>query len=358
MKASDIIRSIINFLFSKANREFLIFLFFFAVAGVFWILMALNDNYEQEIRIPVHYTNIPKTVVMTSPETDTLRVTIRDKGIILLGYMYGDAMQNITIDFKSNARHNGMGEVPASELSKKITSRLTSSSKLISIKPEKLTFYYNYGEKKRVPIKWRGSVTPEELFFISGVEYDPDSVTIYASHPKLDSINTVYTEVLNCSDFRDTLTVDARLQKIAGVKMLPNMVSIRFMTDVLTEVSFDDVPVVGINMPKGKILRTFPAKVKVKFVTGVKTYQSLSKNDFRVVADYEEIQRSQSSKCNIYLQSSPEGITRAALSVKQVDYLIEEQSQKNESTDAASADSIAVHHDERQQSVNDNDSIQ
>lgn len=336
----------------------MIFLFFFAVAGVFWILMALNDTYEQEIRVTVHYTNIPKTVVLTSPETDTIRVTIRDKGIILLGYMYGDAMNNITIDFKSNARHNGMGEVPASELSKKIASRLVTSSKLISIKPEKLTFYYNYGEKKRVPIKWRGSVTPEELFFISGVEYEPDSVTIYASHSKLDSINTVYTEVLNYSDFRDTLTVDARLQKIVGVKMLPNMVSIRFMTDVLTEVSFDDVPVVGINMPKGKILRTFPAKVNVKFVTGVKTYQSLSKNDFKVVADYEEIQKSLSPKCNIYLQATPEGISRAALSVKQVDYLIEDQTQKSESAGTASTDSISDQPNEHQLSENDNDSIQ
>lgn len=327
MKTGDFLRSCKNFLFSNANREFLIFLFFFAVASIFWLLMTLNETYEQEIRVPIHYANVPKTVVMTSSETDTVRVTIRDKGITLLSYMYGDVLQHISVDFKAHAHQNSTGDVPGSELTKRLNARLAASSKLVSIKPDHLTFYYNYGEKKRVPVKWRGNVTPEDLYFISGVELEPDSVTIYASHSKLDSISTIYTEVLNYTDFRDTLTVNARLQKIAGVKMLPDAITLRFLTDVLTEESFDDISVVGINMPKGKILRTFPAKVSVKFVTGVKTYQTLSKGEFVVVADYKEIINNPSPKCNIYLKGVPSGVSRTTLGTKQVDYLIEEQDQ-------------------------------
>ena len=328
MNIADIINTCKNFLFSRANREFFVFLFFFAVASVFWLLMTLNESYEQEIRVPIHYSNVPKTVVMTSGETDTLRVTIQDKGIALLPYMFGDVLQGLTVDFKNHARQNGTGDVPLSELTKKISSRLAASSKLVGIKPEGLIFYYNYGEKKRVPVKWRGTVIPEELYFISGVEVLPDSVTVYASREKLDSIDAVYTQVLNYTDFNDTLTIEARLQKTAGVKTTPDAVTLRFLTDMLTEVSFDDIPVVGINMPKGKILRTFPAKVGVKFVTGVKTYQALRKEEFVVVANYEEIRNSDSPKCNIYLQSAPQGVSRTSLSIKQVDYLIEEQQAK------------------------------
>ena len=298
---------------------------FVGVASIFWLLMALNETYEQEVKVPIYYANVPKTVVMTSAETDTVRLNVRDKGITLLSYMYGDVLKNISVDFRSHARQNGTGEIPSNELSKTISSRLAASSKVVSIKPERLFFYYNYGEKKRVPVKWRGNVTPEELFFISDVESEPDSITIYASHGKLDSISTVYTEMLNYTDFRDTLTVDARLQKIAGVKMMPDVITLRFLTDVLTEESCDDIPIVGINMPEGKILRTFPAKVSVKFVTGVKNFQTLSKNDFTVVADYNEIRSNPSPKCNLYLKKVPAGISHTSLSVKQVDYLIEEQ---------------------------------
>lgn len=312
-------------MFSKANREFLIFLFFFFVAGIFWLMMSLNDTYEQEIRVPVHYTDIPKTAVMTSAETDTVRVTISDKGIVLLTYMFGDALKGIDIDFMSHRRPNGKGEVLNSELVKEVSQNLLASSKLIGVKPERLTFYYNYGEKKRVPVKWSGTVIPEDLFFISNVSYSPDSVTIFASHDKLDSIRQVYTEPLNRIGFRDTLTVNAKLQKLPGVKMVPDIVSIRFMTDILTEVKIDNIPIEGINMPPGKVLRTFPAKVSVRLVTGVKTYHSLSPSNFRVIADYNEIKSSSEPKCNIYLMDVPANVSRARLDTKQVDYLIEEE---------------------------------
>jgi hypothetical protein len=250
---------------------------------------------------------------------------VRDKGILLLTYLYGDALEEVAVDFGSHTHKNGIGEVTASELGKIISPHLAASSKLLSVKPDRLMFYYNFGEKKRVPVKWRGNVVPDDLYFISDVSYTPDSITIYASREKLDSINTVYTDILTYTKFRDTLTITPRLQKMAGVKTVPEEVTIRFMTDVLTEESIDGIPVVGINMPEGKVLRLFPAKVSVRFVTGVKTYKSLSPSDFVVIADYNEIKRNPSPKCNIYLKEKPEGIRRVALNYTQLDYLIEEE---------------------------------
>ncbi len=327
MKFSDIFTSIRNFLFSKANREFLIFIFFFAVAGIFWMLMTLNENYEQEIRVPIRYTGIPKSAVMTSSETDTFRITVNDKGITLLSYLYGDALKNITVDFKDYAgrQKQERGEISAAELTKMVVPRLASSSKLVSVKPEHLYFYYNYGDKKRVPVKWRGSVTPEELYYISQVEYDPDSVTVFASRERLDSLHVVYTTPLDYSDFHDTLRVKAQLRTMSGVKMVPEKVDISFVTDILTEGTIENIPIVSINMPEGKILRTFPAKAQVKVVTGMKKFKSLSPSDFTVVADYNEIRDNLSPKLRIHLKKSPESIKRVSLVYDQVDYLIEEQ---------------------------------
>ena len=55
-----------NFLFGFVNKEFLIFLFFLALSGTFWLLMTLNESYEKELKIPVYLTNIPKNVIITS----------------------------------------------------------------------------------------------------------------------------------------------------------------------------------------------------------------------------------------------------------------------------------------------------
>ena len=48
-----------NFLFKLVNKKFLVFLFFFAVSGVFWLAISLREPMEREILIPVEFTNVP-----------------------------------------------------------------------------------------------------------------------------------------------------------------------------------------------------------------------------------------------------------------------------------------------------------
>ena len=314
-----------DFVFSNTNRDFLVFLFFLGLSGIFWLSLTLNETYEREFSIPVSVVDIPKNAVLTSDEVDTIKMTIRDKGIVLVAYQYGDYLNRLRIPFKNYTRNNGSGSVPASELQKLVYQNLVSSSKITACKPDKLEFFYNYGTHKKVPVRWSGRVIPEELYFISRVDYSPDSVTVYASDEKLDSINIIYTETLNYANFRDTLTITCQLAKLKGVKVVPDKVKINFFTDVLTEENIEGVPIQGINLPEGKVLRTFPAKVTVSFVTGVNVFRNLTSDDFTVVADYNELKRHPSEKCRITLKNVPQGISRARLDVTLVDYLIENE---------------------------------
>lgn len=325
MEGRSLWRILKDVLFASTSREILIFLFFLLLSGTFWLFLTLNETYEKELGIPVTITDIPKNVMLTSDETDTVRMTIRDKGITIATYVYGSALPHLRADYKTYAHSDGTIIVPTADLQKMARQQLASGSKIISVKSEKLEFYYNYGDKKVVPIRWSGRVIPEQLFYLSRVQYWPDSVTVYAPQEILDSINMVYTEPLNYANFRDTLMVDCRLVKRKGVKLVPEEVRVGFYTDVLTEESVEDIPIKGINMPPGKVLRTFPAKVTVHFVTGASVFRTLRQEDFQVVANYNELKNSPSEKCRIYLVSAPSGISRTRLDITQVDYLIEEQ---------------------------------
>ena len=118
------------------------------------------------------------------------------------------------------------------------------------------------------------------------------------------------------------------MQKTKGVKTVPDRLGITFYTDVLTEERIENIPIVGINLPPDKVLRTFPSRVTVSFVTGVNNFRLLKASDFTVVADYDEIKAHPSSeKCNLYLRHTPSGISRATLLTTQADYLIEQLSQ-------------------------------
>lgn len=319
------IRAIRNFLFSKANREFLIFLLFLLVAGIFWLMMTLNETFEKDVKFHVRYVHVPQDVVLTSGDTDSVRVNISDKGFSLMSYIYSAGDIPIDIDFSKYAGINGTGYVSAIDLQRLIEHRLPASAKITSVKTEKLVFYYNHGEKKKVGVRWRGHVTPDPHYFLSKAIISPDSVIIFSSRERLDSIDYVYTEELNYADFHDTLSITSRLHSSRGVKVVPQKVNIKFLTDILTEESIDSIPVVGINMPPGKVLRTFPSRVSVKIVTGMKNYRTLTAADFEVVADYEQFTDNRTAKCPIKIKRIPEGISKATLEVNQVDYLIEER---------------------------------
>ena len=306
------------------SKQILIFLFFLILSGIFWLILTLNESYEQEIKVVYTIRGIPKNVVLTSNEIDTFRVTVRDKGWMIFQSLYKEK-RSVIINYKSFARGNGSGIVSTSEVRRLLSQQLESSTLISSVKPDRLEFFYNNGERKRVPVRWAGHVNPEQLYFISHVQYMPDSVDVYTSREKLDSIKVVYTEPLNYTGFRDTLLIDCKLSHQKDVKVVPEHIRIGFYTDVLTEESMEGVPIKAINMPEGKVLRTFPPKVKIHFITGVSQFRTLRPEDFTVIADYNEIIKNPSDKCNIYLKTVPHGISRATLATKQVDYLIEEE---------------------------------
>ena len=128
-----IYRLIGSFLLSIVNREFLIFLFFLAVSGTFWLLLALNESYEREFEVPVVLTGVPRDVVITTEMADTVRITVRDKGFSLAAYMYGDGLTPITFQFKNyTSKDNGHAVIPQADLLKQLNTQLYGSTKVIS----------------------------------------------------------------------------------------------------------------------------------------------------------------------------------------------------------------------------------
>ena len=106
-----------DFLLSEKSREFFIFLFFFFVAGGFWLLQTLNNDYETEFSVPVRLRNVPENVVVTSEPVSKLRVRVKDKGTALLNYMLGKSFYPINIDFKESQGEESRVRLNASHFS-------------------------------------------------------------------------------------------------------------------------------------------------------------------------------------------------------------------------------------------------
>lgn len=234
-------------------------MFFLALSGTFWLLMTLNESYEKELKIPVYLTNIPKNVIITSQSTDSITVTVRDKGFSLLAYMT-NKQKPINFNFEASANKvAGKGVITSGDMIKAAFNQLFGSSRVTGVKPDRIEYFFNYGESKLVPVKLVGKIEPEKAYYLAGKKVMPEKVTVYARKDMLDSIKYVTTADLNIVNFNDTVERVVELKQVKGVKTVPATVKIVLYPDILTEQTIE-VPITAVNMPEARCCAHSPPR--------------------------------------------------------------------------------------------------
>ena len=308
-------------------------MFFLVLSGGFWLIMTLNETYEREFSIPFRMTDVPRNVVITSEPDSVVRFTVRDKGYMIAFYELDNTFHPIYADYRLYSDGQSKGHIPVGDIQRQIYPQLSKSSKITVVKNGKFSFSFNFGRHKSVPVRLLGTVTPGDNYYLARVDFTPDSVQVYAARNVLDSIQTVYTERQQITNFTDVKELTVDLRKFTNAKCIPSRVKMKLYPDVLTEESVE-VPIEAINLPANKVIRTFPSKIKVNFVVGAYRMRSMPKNaetkellpvGFRVVVNYKEIQKSNTEKCPVYVISSPNGVRNVRTAVSTVDYLIEQR---------------------------------
>lgn len=316
-------RNVKDFLLSEKSREFFIFLVFFLIAGGFWLLQTLNNDYETEFTIPVKLKGVPDNVVITSEPVSEVRVRVKDKGTVLLKYMLGKSFYPITLDFSDYKGRNHVVQVYASQYEKKVATQLNASTVLLSMKPDTLEYIYSTGTSKRLPVRLQGQVSAGRQYYLSDTIFRPDSVLAYAPAGMLDTVSAVYTQWVKLENIEDTVCRQVSLQTRKGVKLVPPAVEMMLPVDVYTEKTVE-VPLIGVGFPANKVLRAFPSKVQVTFQVGLSRFRQIDASDFSIQLSYEELLRLGSDKYTVKLKKVPEGVNQVRINPPQVDFLIEQ----------------------------------
>lgn len=278
--------------------------------------------YEAEIVVPVKLVGVPNDVVLTTDIQDSLHITIRDKGLAIWGYKRHERQNAISVDFSSHISDNGNGAVTVSGLTKYIHN-MFKSSHIVSVKPERLDFFYSDGSHTKVPVKFAGSVLPSQMSYLSEVKFSPDSVQVIADKKILENIDCATINPIRIRNFSDTTVMKVKLAPVTAVKFVPSEVIVTLYPDVYTEDELS-IPITCLNLPKDKRLVTFPSRAKVRYIVGLKKIRTVSQQDFVVETDYNDIIECPDAKrCRLVLRSVPQNVNRARLVDAEVEYLIE-----------------------------------
>ncbi|MCR4592704.1 MAG: YbbR-like domain-containing protein [Bacteroidaceae bacterium] len=313
-----------NIFFGRKGHDVFVFLFFFVVSFGFWLLQTLNETFEKEISVPLELKNVPENVHITTALPSQLHVTIKDKGTTLLRFFRYTVQNAIEVDFEKYdvGLTNARVLVPVSDVQRLIQGQLGVSSHIIALRPDTLEYYYNRGVAKKLPVKICGSVTASPQNYIQTMSLSEDSVMVYAPNSVLDTMQYAYTQALNLSDLKENITQNIVFRRMKGVEYVPNKVQMTAHVGYYAEKTVE-VPIIGLNFPGDKELRTFPSKAKVTFRVESGQYQRITADNFVLAITYEELLQNPSDKYRLHLKSLPDGVTNARISPLEVDYLIE-----------------------------------
>ena len=138
----------------------------------------------------------------------------------------------------------------------------------------------------------------------------------------LDTMQYAYTQVVNLSGLKENVVQNISFRRMKGVEYEPNRAEMTVYVGYYAEKTVE-VPIIGLNFPGDKELRTFPSRAKVTFRVESGQYQRITADNFVLAITYEELLQNPSDKYRLHLKSLPEGVTNARISPREVDYLIE-----------------------------------
>jgi hypothetical protein len=301
------------------SKDLFVFLFFLGISTAVWGLHAMRKTYETVIQIPVTYENLPAGYVQTEKLPENLKVTVSDRGNVLLNYRTTKRFSPIPVNIEDFQK--GKTEINTKTLEPAILKQLNATTQIINITPALLRFNFVGLKNKILPVKLDQRIDLAQQYALScPIEITPEKVTVYAPENILDTMQFVYTEPLILTNLKDTIRKSVKLKEIKEIAYSSPSVTVTVKAELYTERTVE-VPVSVTNVPPNRTLRIFPSVVSVSFQIGVNLYNKINASSFALAVDYNETNQ---KKLPVEIKRQPEKIFNIRINPQYVDYLIEE----------------------------------
>lgn len=315
------VRNVLTFL---RGKTFLTFLFFLGLSTAFWFFEVSKETKSTELTFPLRLVNIPENVVVTTELPSHVRVRVKAENSTLFYYRFLRTMNPAMVDFANYANASSHVNVPQEDVLRSIRRNLKPDTEILSLMPDTLEYYYSFGAKKEIPIQFQGKIQTAEGYYICSQTITPASTTVFATEQMLDSMMYAFTEPTYLENINKNGNLLLNLQKLKGVKIIPDTARIAYVVDRLVEKTLS-LPIETVNFPDNQRLRTFPMQTNVTFQVGTRNYRDITAEDFKLVVDYNQLNMAPNAKtCHLMLQQQPDNVFAVRLQQSEVEYLIEE----------------------------------
>ena len=308
-------------------KNTLFFLLFLLLAFVFWLMLFFQkENVEGNYRIPLKYINIPDDVVFEHPLPDYVEVSITDNGasIFRLDISKKDSLEINVAELAEGGNNSLQGD----QYRQLIRSRLFSSTNIRGYYPMIINLTTSKLQSKELKVVFDGEITTSRANLVAdSVTFLPERVTAYGSKESLGKLEHAKTEFTLFKNLKATSQLPISINRVEGVKFIPDKVEIFIPIDEYTERTFE-VPILATGMPGNLDVKFFPSRANISFSVTLEEYRKIAPEDFEIRLNYRTFHRNDDGRVELQLSKSPEAIQNVRISPSSVEFLFENKADR------------------------------
>ncbi|MCW5891784.1 MAG: hypothetical protein KIT14_14730 [bacterium] len=218
---------------------------------LWYSINALERDAERSIEVPVSIRRTPPDLIVTTPPTKPVMVTLRGPRTILDGVDEGKS--RLVVDLSGAAPGEARVELNEGMLQPEMPRRL----KVLRMQPARLKVRVEPLAKKRLPVRLNLAGSPALGYRITGSSITPDHVEVSGPRSKVDGLTEIATESVSLHGLAKPLDRGVPLEWVADyVSVVPDRVrvQVQFEEEMVVR-EFRNVRVHVLNADDAKISR-------------------------------------------------------------------------------------------------------
>lgn len=306
-------------------KEIFIFISFLLMAFIFWLTQSLQQDFEQQIALPVRYKNIPDEWTLSENNPKTVHVLLKDKGSTLLYYYWNKRVYSVDISVADlQQTSDSLLQVPNRLIESGLAKQLITSTAIISIEPNELQLHYDMLGNRLAPVLAHVTIATKPGFQLSdSITVSPSLVRLFGSGKILDTLNHVKTKPVILEGLSKTKELTAHLDLPPGVKADTETVKLTIPVEEFTEKVLS-LRVQCHEIPDDYVLRMFPSSVEVTCNLPLSHFRELTEEMLEIRIPFSEFEENQATgKIPVRLTGKPSWVTNTVITPGELEFIIE-----------------------------------
>ncbi|NNF02170.1 MAG: hypothetical protein HKN22_05760 [Bacteroidia bacterium] len=272
---------------TSKNKRSLVLAICFALAGLFWLLLNLSSNYEDNVKFPVEYVNWPEDIEIISTPPPFITLRIASKGWNLLILHLTKPFESLTIDL---SKTENIDRIPLQNYLTDFNEELDAKYSIVGISPAFVSIESELSRRKLVPLKLSFiKDLPDKFDFVGDPILTPDSILLTGPGNLIDTIYFWKTEKTRIEKRENIVSKRILLKASDKIRTSEESVLMSVSISSYEKVTIDNLAIEIPECQSGGDLMIFPNNGSVSFSIPSEMKSSFNSSDLILQVNCDDI---------------------------------------------------------------------